>query len=310
VARALPTLLVLALLGASAAAFALTEGKKLQKTPITATHVDKLFSPVCECRTDHAVIRFRLRRADRLTVTMLDGRNRKVDTLVADKRYRRGWVRLSWRGIQASGIAIPDGAYRPAVHLAAEHRTIVLPNPIQVDTVAPKVLGVQPTSLLLSPDGDGRGDVLTVRFRTNEPAHGVLFVDRVRRVYSRFPRTADQLRFFGKIGQKPLPPGPHTLTFAAEDQAGNLSKPQRIGTLTIRYVRLARHLVSAGPGERFYIRVSADAKRVDYRFAGRSRTARPGTLVLRAPKKTGVYQLYVSVGSHADKARVKVERIR
>jgi hypothetical protein len=311
VARALPTLLVLALLAASAAAFALTEGKKLQKTSITATHVDKLFSPICECPTDHAVIRFRLRRADRLTVTMLDGHNRKVDTLVADKPYRRGWVRLSWRGIQASGITISDGAYRPAVHLAAEHRTIVLPNPIQVDTVAPKVLGVQPSSLLLSPDGDGRGDMLTVRFRTNEPAHGVLYVDRKRVVYTKFARTADQLRFFGKLpGGELLTTGPHTLTFAAEDQAGNLSKPQRIGTLTIRYVTLARHLVSTGPGERFYIRVSADAKRVTYRFAGRSGTSRPGTLVLRAPKKPGVYRLYVGVGSHADKARVKVERIR
>ncbi len=309
-ARALPTLLVLALLGASAAAFTLTEGKKLQKTPITRTSVGKLFSPVCECPKNHVRIRFHLRKADRVTVSIRDGGNDTVDRLVENKPYRRGWVDLTWDGIQATGIAVTDGTYRPAVHLARERRTIVLPNPIEVDTVAPKVVGAQPKPLLLSPDGDGRGDELTVRYRLSENAHGVLFVDRERRVYSKFARVTDRLHFFGKVRGEPLGPGPHPLTFAAEDPAGNLSTPQRIGTLTIRYVKLARHLVSVGPRERFYIRVSADASRVGWRFAGRSGSAGPGTLVFRAPKKAGTYRLYVSVGSHADKAKVKVERIR
>jgi hypothetical protein len=310
VARALPTLLVLALLGASAAAFALTEGKKLQKTPIYRTSVGKLFSPVCECPKGHARIRFFLRRADRLTVTIRDGGGDTVDTLVEGKRYRRGLVESSWNGIQPSGIAVADGTYRPAVHMVREHRTIVLPNPIEVDTTAPKLLGAQPRPLLLSPDGDGRGDVLTVRYRANEDAHGVLYVDRRQTVYSKFARTADRLRFFGKVGGKPLRVGPHPLTFAVEDAAGNRSTPQRIGTLTIRYVTLARKLVSVGPGERFYLRVSADARRLDYRFAGRRGHARPGTIVLRAPAKTGTYRLVVSTGDHAAAAKVKVERIR
>jgi hypothetical protein len=309
VARALPTLLVLALLGASAAAFALTEGKKLEKTPIYRTHVDKLFSPVCECPKGRAHIRFFLRKSDRLTVTMRDSSNGRVDTLVADRSYRRGWVRLAWSGIQPSGIAVPEGAYRAAVHLAREHRTIVLPNPIQVDTTPPKLLGVEPRPLLLSPDGDGRGDELTVRYRLDEPAHGILVVDRKQRVFAKFARTADRVRFFGIVDGKPLPPGAHTLAFAAEDAAGNRSRPRRIGTLTIRYVTLARSLVSIGPRERFFIRVSADAKRVGWRFAGRSGSARPGTLVFRAPRKPGTYRLFVTVGDHADRATVKVERI-
>ena len=306
-ARALPTLLVLALLGASAAAFALTEGKKLERSPITSTALSRtLFSPVCGCAKDRVRIAFRLRKAQRLTVTIRRG-DTTVATLVSDKAYRRGWVRLTWNGIQGNGIAVDDGSYNPVVHLVDEHRTIVLPNPIRVDTVPPKVLGVQPKPLLLSPDGDGRGDVLTVRYRTAEPAHGVLFVDRKQVVYARF--LGAPLQFFGKVGGTSLASGPHALTFSAEDAAGNRSAPQRIGTLTIRYVTLARSLVSVGPGERFYIRVSSDAKRVSYRFAGRNGSARPGTLVLRAPKKVGTYRLYVSVGSHADLARVKVERV-
>jgi hypothetical protein len=310
VARALPTLLVLALLGASAAAFALTEGKKLQKTPIYRTSVGKLFSPVCECAKDHVGIRFFLRKADRLTVTIRNDAGDTVDTLVERKRYPRGPVELTWNGIQPSGIAVPDGTFRPAVHMVREHRTIVLPNPIEVDTTAPKLLGAQPRPLLLSPDGDGRGDVLTVRYRADEKAHGVLYVDRRRRVYSKFARTTDRLRFFGKVDGRALPIGPHPLTFAVEDAAGNRSKPQRIGTLTIRYVTLARKLVSVGPGERFYLRVSADARRFDYRFGGRSGRARPGTIVLRAPAKVGTYRLVVAAGVHATSAKVKVERIR
>ncbi len=309
-ARALPTLLVLALLGATAAAFALTEGKKLQKTPIYRTSVGKLFSPVCECPKDHVRIRFFLRRSDRLTVTIRDDGGGTVDTLVERKRYRRGLVDLTWNGVQPSGIAVISGTYKPAVHMAREHRTIVLPNPIEVDTRAPKLLGAQARPLLLSPDGDGRGDVLTVRYRSDEDAHGILYVDRRRRVYSKFARTSDRLRFFGKVGGRPLGAGPHPLTFAVEDAAGNRSKPQRIGTLTIRYVTLARKLVSVGPGERFYLRVSADAARLDYRFAGRSGRLRPGTIVLRAPAKAGTYRLVVSTGAHAATARVKVERIR
>ena len=133
-ARIASTVLVVALLAATAAAFALTQGLKLQKSPIFGTRVQPVFSPVCECPKDHVRIRFFLRRADQLTVTIRDGGGDTVDTLVHRRRYRRGLVELSWNGIQPSGIAVADGTYRPAVHMAREHRTIVLPNPIEVDT--------------------------------------------------------------------------------------------------------------------------------------------------------------------------------
>jgi hypothetical protein len=321
VARALPTLFVIVLLGATAAAFVVTQDFKQQKSPITRTRVGQVvpgeplrvglpvFSPVCNCAKGRVAIRFFLRKPDRLTVDIVRG-DRRVDTLVQDKPYRRGWVRLTWDGIQESGIAVADGTYQPRVHM--QHKTITLPNRIRVDTRAPKLIGVEvrPASRLLSPDGDGRGDVMTFRYRLDEPGHGILFVDRKQQLYSRFPRVQDTIRFYGKVGGKPLAKGAHVLTFAAEDQAGNRSTPERIGTLTIRYVTLGRRLVSIGPGERFYIRVSSDAKAVGYRFAGRSGRARPGTIVLRAPKKPGTYRLYVTAGDHAAGARVKVERIR
>lgn len=307
-ARLLPTLLVVALLGATAAAFALTEGLKLEKSPITHTQVGKLFSPVCGCAKDRVRIRFYLRKADRVTVTIRSG-GRTVDTLVSDRPFGRGWVSLRWNGVEPSGIVAADGVYKPAVHLAGEHRTIVLPNSIRVDTVAPKVTGASVEPRVLSPDGDGRGDELTVHYKLDEPAHGILYVDGRLAVYSKFARTDDRIHFYGRLHGKVLATGGHRLTFRAEDAAGNLSKPDRLGTLTIRYVALARKLVSVGPGERFYIRVSADAKTVGWRFAGRTGRARPGTLVFRAPKKRRTYRLFVTVGGHAASARVKVEKI-
>ena len=309
-ARVLPSLLVVALLGATAAAFALTEGLKLQKSPVTRTQVGlKVFSPVCVCPKDHVPIRFFLRKADHVTVTIRKG-GKTIDTLVDGRAYPRGWVRVQWNGIQPSGIVVPDGTYLPAVHLTAAHRTIVLPNPIDVDTTPPGLVGAQAAPRVLSPDGDGRGDRMTVRYKTEEKAHGILYVDRRRVVRTKFARTSDKLHFFGKVDGKPLATGAHQLTFAAEDEAGNLSDPIKLGTLTIRYVTLARKLVSVGPGERFYIRVSSDEKLLRWRFAGRSGTVKPGTIVLRAPRKEGTYRLYVLGAHHADRAKVKVERIR
>jgi hypothetical protein len=75
VPRPLPTTLVLLLLAGSAVAFAVTEGLKLQKRPITPIEITKVFSPVCRCsagarrrrlqaaqaRHDHAVDRRRAR---------------------------------------------------------------------------------------------------------------------------------------------------------------------------------------------------------------------------------------------------------
>ena len=60
-------LIALALLGATAAAFAVTERLKLERSPVTGTRVDHVFSPVCECARDVAVISIVLRRRETVT---------------------------------------------------------------------------------------------------------------------------------------------------------------------------------------------------------------------------------------------------
>ena len=56
-------------------------------------------------------------------------------------------------------------------------------------TVAPRVA---------SPDGDGRSDRVTVRYRLSEPGRGMLFVNGKRRALTRFPRTEETIVWNGK----------------------------------------------------------------------------------------------------------------
>ena len=75
-------------------------------------------------------------------------------------RTRAAAVALEFDGIDDAGLTLPDGDYRPVVHLAREHRTIQLPNTIVLDTTPPDVHGSRTASTRTSrPDGDGRNDV-------------------------------------------------------------------------------------------------------------------------------------------------------
>ena len=61
--RLFSTALLFVLIGATAGAFVITEGLKLEKSPITKVSVEpKIFSPTCECDTDLMLLAFRLRK--------------------------------------------------------------------------------------------------------------------------------------------------------------------------------------------------------------------------------------------------------
>ena len=60
-------------------------------------------------------------------------------TLVPGRRLRRGTVTYTWNGRDDQGRFVAQGVYKPRVHLADQHRTIDLPNEMQVDTTAPRI---------------------------------------------------------------------------------------------------------------------------------------------------------------------------
>jgi hypothetical protein len=303
VPRLLSTLLVVALLGGTAAAFAITQGLKIEPSPILAPRIDKVFSPVCDCSTRVATIQFRLRKPDRVRLEIV-GDDHVVRTLVSGMRLRSGKVTYTWNGRDDQGRFVPQGVYRPRVHLADQHRTIDLPNDMRVDTTAPRITLVSVRPRAFSPDGDGRGDRIAVAYRTSEPAHGILIVDGTRVVFTRRQLQRSSLDWNGKVNGRVAEPGTHRLWLAAEDRAGNVSNG-KVFHVVIRYVTLARDRIEAKAGTRFGVRVSADGT-VHWRIGARSGTAKPGLLVLRAPAPPGRSTLTVSVGEHRARAALIV----
>jgi hypothetical protein len=210
VSRNAPTVLALLLLTATATAFAVTQRLKLEPSPISQTHVAKVFSPVCECATQAAEIEFSLRRADHLRIAIqMDGR----EVTIANREFRRGPVRVHWDGRNAAGDIVPDGIYYPVVHMLRERRTIDLPNPIRVDTDRPTI------TLVAVRHDDAKTLFL---YRTSERAHALLFVNGRRRVFTYSTNRHGRLPWYGRASSRTR------LVLEAEDLAGNRSAPLRV----------------------------------------------------------------------------------
>jgi hypothetical protein len=311
--RVLSTALVLAVLAATALAFALTERAKLARSPISATSVTKVFSPECAapCSPGHAtaVIRFKLRSRERLTIWIQRG-STQVGTLVSGRVYPPG-KRLSfvWNGLTTEGTVLPDGTYKPYVKLQRSHRTIAIPSPILLDTKPPVITVKHPVYPVISPDGDGHADVVRIPYRVSEPAHAILRVGAQQVVLTYRKPLKGTLVWTGKLGHPPRPakPGRYVLYVSAVDVAGNASKPYPFAIVQVRYVVLARSRVTVAPGHRFAIRVSTDAPLVHWQLHGRSGAAKRGTLHFRAPRTPGTYRLYVYAAGHAARCLVVVE---
>ena len=222
-ARFAPAALVAALLAATALAFVYTESLKLTPSPILGTSVlPKVISPVCDCPTDSAVIAFRLREADVVDVEMIDGGGNVVRHLVRRKKLPRGPVSFVWNGRSDARVSrLPEGSYRPRVKLRRQHRTIVLPNPIRVDTTPPR-----------RGDDAARAAGLLARTATHgatasssatgvdEPARVALYVDGERAVLKKGRKTEGTIDWFGRAAGEPLPQGPYELRLGAVDIAG------------------------------------------------------------------------------------------
>lgn len=304
------TLLVIALLGGTAVAFAVTEVLKSQPSPILGTRVDKVFSPVCDCPDPVANIRFRLRERDRVQASIVDGDGEVVRRLGEEDAQAGEAVEFVWDGLGDEGGIIPEGTYRPRVHLDRARQTIELPNDIVLDSTKPVVRLTRVVPQTFSPDGDGRRDRVRVLFESSEPARAYLYVNGTQRVKAKFRRTKDKLEWFGKVGGKSVPPGAYRLAVDAEDAAGNRSERTGAYVARVRYVTLARDVVVVRPKQRFAISVRTDAAGYRYRFAGGRGQSDAGTLRLRAPAKPGFYTLYVDANGHGDKATIAVRRPR
>jgi FlgD Ig-like domain len=220
-------LLVLAVLAATAIAFAETERLKIAAAPLAA-NVQPVFSPVCKCAESTTEIRLIVHRPDNITVMIVDANGRVVRVL-ASSRHLRHRVALHWDGRDDSGALVPDGTYSVHVKLARADRTIDIPKHVVVDTVAPTVrlVNYQPHVLSASTTRSR----IVVHYRVSEPAHAVLYVDGKAALHTYSHETSAQFKWYGVSR---LPPGRYRLQLAARDLAGNLGPRTPVFILRIR----------------------------------------------------------------------------
>jgi hypothetical protein len=224
VRRHVPTALVLALLVGTAVAFAETERLKLKPTPIEESFVQPAFSPVCSCAQETAAIRFRLHRADTVTVRIRDLSDNVVRALVEERRLPRGRTELRWDGRDNEGARAPDGRYRVEVELTGADRTFRLPQLTTLDTVLPTARVVSYRPEVAAPRQRVR-----VFYRVSEPAHVVLFVNGKRRVGPTYTKSRS-----AQLQWRPQRPGNYRLQLAALDPAGNLGPLAPVFVVRVR----------------------------------------------------------------------------
>jgi FlgD Ig-like domain len=300
----LRTLLVLVLLAATAAAFVVTEDLKLEPDPLALPRVDPTFSPVCRCDQQTARIAFRLRRPDKLTLTIADEDGQVVRTLLNEAEFRPGNHRFGWDGRDEDGQIVSEGRYRPRVELEKLDRVIEFSKQITVDTTPPSVRVLNVSRRIVSPDGDGRGDAIRIRYRLSDPSHALLLVNG-RRVW----RTA--LRAEGVIPWRPgrLRPGLERLQVVALDAAGNRAAGRPF-YVRVRYLEVSPSRLRVRPRRLITVRVSTDYPRYTWRIGRRQGTARVHTLRVRAPATPGRYALRVAAGEQRETTSVLVRRRR
>jgi flagellar hook capping protein FlgD len=302
VARVLPTVVVLALLGCTAAAFAVTEGLKLERSPISRTNVSKVIAPDSASNATASIL-FVLRKPDRVTVEIVNGNAEVVRTIARSRPERSGLVQFRWNGRDDRREVVPDGFYRPRVHLANERRTILLPNPIRMDATPPLIKLVSVRPRVIAPFAKKHNSV-RIQYRTSEQARAQLYVGGEPKTFVHAFVRAGKIDWGPKAAQY-LAPGPHRVRLRAIDRATNVGPPSRSLTIVVRGVELRPQSVRVAAGRRFGFRV-LNAQRYTVHFRSQHRRHSGPLLILRAPQQPGRYVLRVATGRHVARGVVVV----
>jgi hypothetical protein len=307
--RLLSAAVLVGLLVATAGAFAITERLKLEKSLVYGTQISRYLSSTCGCARDKVKISLKFRSRDTVTLTIRDTGRRLVDTLVAGSVRPRGVNRFYWNGRTDSGAPARNGNYYVEVSLAQQHRTMLLPNPIVLDTVPPVIQSAAPNRPAFSPDGDRQADAVTLRYSLSEPAFVLAYLGGHRIVRGRFHRPSGSFSWSGTLGARRLPPGTYVLSIGAVDLAGNNTPVARRAHVRVRlrYITLASHRIGlVRPRGRVTIGVSTDVRRYAWRLRSRHGFANGPLLTVAAPANAGRYRLVVTEHGHSDSAVIVV----
>jgi hypothetical protein len=181
-----------------------------------------------------------------------------------------------------------------------------MPNQIRVDVTRPSIRLRSVLPRVFSPDGDGNRDFIRARYVVNEPSKPLMLVNGRPAVVGRFEPSGGQLPWSGKLRDRTARPGIYEIRLRAIDRAGNRASSRRRVRVLVRFIALARERIEIVAGRRFAVRVSTDADRYRWRFAGLAGRESGNVLGLDAPEEPGRYRLYVRHGRWADAADVIV----
>jgi hypothetical protein len=313
---------VLTLVAGTAAAFAVAEKLKLERSPVTPTDFTREFSPVCDCETGEARLRVRFRRAVTVTATIVDGGGQPVRTLSERERVERGRRVYTWDGRDDSGAIAADGRYQLHLRIVSERRSILVPTAIRLDTKPPRLRNVELRPDVFSPDGDGHGDVVRVGYEATERATAELVVDGqvAVRTAAKAKRQRHGLQWRGGLPEAPdvkAATGDREVVLVVRDLAGN--EAVRRFTVRLRYIELDRSAYEAEPGGSLDFSVDTDSLEYAwylYRpragrlgrpvlFEGRE-TDRAVTVPIPSDARPGTYILRVIATGHRARATVAV----
>jgi hypothetical protein len=239
----LSTVVCVVLLVTVSGAFIAAERAKTELTPIYAIKIDKEFSPVCVlsiCHKRSADLVFKLRGRRHQLQVWIDRGLRRVLTIYPTRRHRDGTVRLLFKGRNKHGSVLRDGLYTPVIRV--DSRTFTLPDRIDLVTKPPRVVAAPDHfQAILSP----ARRTVRIGYKLSEHAHGILLVNGRQVEFTRFQPLRGVLRWNGEFGTNALPPGRYRIAIAAQDAAGNRSRPREIGVITIQH-RQNEPLVDSG----------------------------------------------------------------
>jgi hypothetical protein len=315
--RVLSTVTLLGLLVATAAAFAITEHLKLQKSVLYGIQVSAgrtpevhpgqptVFSPVCNCRTNVARLGIKLRHADRVTVRIVDADGHTVATRVNDRLFGAHVAQhVVWDGRTDARALVPDGVYRPSVTVGGH--TFQFANKITVDTQPPKVLkatGLK--SVLLA----GPGRSVAIKYKLDGNAHALVYLGNRLVTVGRHPG-ADKIKWNGRRNGRALPAGKYVLSIGARDLAGNETPAagRKHVPVVVRYIEVTPQRTAVRVRRPFRVQVETASKRYTWRLGKQHGSRRRKTLRLRAPGNPGTYHLVVTENGHAATAVVRVHK--
>jgi hypothetical protein len=195
---------------------------KLERHVVSASRVDRVFSPTCGCPTRKARLAVTLSEGDTIDAAIVASDGRDVRSLVTGLARPAGVVPLVWDGRDDRRAVVPDGTYRLRIRLHSERRTIELRRRIRVDTRPPVVAVVSVRPRVVASRRGSSAPVVVV-YRTSELSRPLLLVDGTA-ARGRFvaPGTRS-LAWRGKIGGRPLRRGRHELVLRVRDRAGNVA---------------------------------------------------------------------------------------